>query len=199
MRQFTRGSRVTSQRSEFAERTDETGDEMQAMAPLLVFALSLPLSAQTPDEQDRARRETLEAALGLASPYGVGVPIVVGSVPPDLASRGVEAWVVFREDGTAEHVVVYAESNVFICANRQRRDGYRYECLRKLASIIVHEAWHFKNGLDEAGAYEAQIAFLALNGYLEEIAGVRRARDRVLTREKRAGEEARKRYRELHR
>lgn len=70
-------------------------------------------------------------------------------------------------------------------------------CLLKLASIIVHEAWHFRNGPDEAGAYNAQIEFLAQRGGSIEIAGVRRARDRVKARTKQAGDEARRRYREL--
>lgn len=174
---------------------------MQAMALLLLFALALPSPAQAQvlDVKDRVRRETLDAVRALANPYGAGVPIVLASVLPDSASRGVEAWTVFREDGRGDHVVVYAESSVFNCASRQTPVHLNPPmCLRKLASIIVHEAWHFRNGPDEAGAYEAQIFFLTMRGGSSmEIAGVLRARDRVKARDKQAGDEARRRYREL--
>ena len=58
---------------------------------------------------------------------------------------------------------------------------------RQTLSIIVHEEWHFRNGPDEAGAYEAQLQFLEVRGggSAAEIAeGVRRARDRVKARTK---------------
>jgi hypothetical protein len=32
----------------------------------------------------------------------------------------------------------------------------------KLASVIVHEAWHLQHGRDEAGAYDAQLIFLQM-------------------------------------
>src|SRR5678815_5576249 len=99
-----------------AERPDETGDDMQALASMLVFALALPPPAQVSDDKDRARRHTLNAALVLTSPYYAGVPILLASVPPDAASTGVEAWTVFREDGSADHVAVYTGSSTFICA-----------------------------------------------------------------------------------
>jgi hypothetical protein len=167
---------------------------------MLVFALALSPPAQVSDEKDRTRRETLDAALVLASPYGAGVPIVLASVPPDSSSEGVEAWTVFREDGKGDRVVVYTESSVFICASRNTPVYVKlYICLLKLASIIVHEAWHIKNGPDEAGAYQAQLRFLEVRGggSPAEIAeGVRRARDRVRARTKQAGDEVRRGYRE---
>ena len=139
------------------ERPDETGDDVQALAPLLVFALALPSPAQVSDEKDRVRRETLDHARVLANPHSAGVPIVLASILPDSASPGVEAWTVFREDGKGDRVVVYTESSVFICASRHMPVQVNpYICRLKLASIIVHEAWHFKNGPDESGAYEAQ-------------------------------------------
>jgi hypothetical protein len=183
-----------------AERPDETGDDVQAVAPMLVFALALPAAAQVSDEKDRVRRETLDYARVLASPHSAGVPIVLDSVPPDSASPGVEAWTVFREDGKGDRVVIYTASSVFICASKNAPVHVNpYICLLKLASIIVHEAWHFKNGPDEAGAYEAQLQFLEAKGVgsAAKIAeGVRRARDRVQAQNKQAGDEARRRYRE---
>ena len=32
----------------------------------------------------------------------------------------------------------------------------------KLASVIVHEAWHLQHGRDEGGAYDAQLIFLQM-------------------------------------
>lgn len=178
-----------------AERPDETGDDVQALAPLLVFALALPCAAQASDVKDRVRRDALDAAVVLANPHSAGVRIVLASVRPDAASPGVEAWTVIREDGKGDRVVVYTESSVFICASRHTPVHVNpYICLLKLASIIVHEAWHFRNGPDEAGAYEAQLQFLVARGAgsAAEIAvGVRRARDRVKARTKQAGDEAR--------
>jgi hypothetical protein len=183
-----------------AERPDETRDDVQALAPMLVFALALPSAAQVSDVKDRVRREALDAAVVLANPHSAGVRIVLASVPPDSASPGVEAWTVFREDGKGDRVVVYTESSVFICSSSQIPVHMSpYVCRLKLASIIVHEAWHFRNGPDEAGAYEAQLQFLEAQGAgsAAEIAeGVRRARDRVKAGTKQAGDEARGRDRE---
>jgi hypothetical protein len=53
----------------------------------------------------------------------------------------------------------------------------------KLASVIVHEVWHLKNGPDEAAAYTAQEAFLEFNQASRLlITEIRQARRRVLSR-----------------
>ena len=79
------------------------------------------------------------------------------------------------KNGHAERIVVYSGSDVFRCAsNPDRLDN---QCLLKLASTIIHEAWHYRHGPDEAGAYDAQIAFLITHGGSSaQIAGVRRSR-----------------------
>ena len=59
--------------------------------------------------------------------------------------------------------------------------GWTINVSLKLASIIVHEAWHYRHGPREAGAYDRQIAFLtAHRGSSAQITGVRLARTRVL-------------------
>ena len=52
-------------------------------------------------------------------------------------------------------------SEMFRCASRPL--GMR-QCFVRLASALVHEAWHFEHGRSERDAYEAQIAFLLRNG-----------------------------------
>jgi hypothetical protein len=117
-------------------------------------------------------RQTLADALLAAGSGIASLPIELASTPPDHASRGIEAWTVFRDDGQAARILVYTASRVFRCASDPRNRGH--ECVLKLASIIVHEAWHFRNGQSEAGAYEAQIAFLIFHhGSREQIEDVR--------------------------
>jgi hypothetical protein len=63
----------------------------------------------------------------------------------------------------------------------------------RLASVIVHEAWHFKNGQQEAGAYSAQISFLMANHASDaQIAAVQMARDRVLAAARKAANAAKR-------
>src|SRR3954462_14448822 len=84
-----------------------------------------------------------------------------------------------NQEGNGSRIVVYSQSDVFRCASDP--DNRDYQCLLKVASITVHEAWHCRHGPGEAGAYDAQIAFLTTrggSGY--QIAGVRMARALVL-------------------
>jgi hypothetical protein len=152
---------------------------MRTMA-LLAFSLAFSYSAQAsgPTSQGDATK-TLERAILLAGPSVAGLPIVLAAVVPDEASRGIEAWILPGQEGNAARIVLYSESDVFRCANHP--DRLDYQCLLKLASAIIHEAWHYRHGLDETGAYDEQIGFLTNRGgasYM--IAGVRMARARVL-------------------
>jgi hypothetical protein len=140
-------------------------------------------------DQDRVARQTLDAARSLVDGPVMGLPITLASTLPDGASRGVEGWTTFRADGEGERIFVYTESRMFRCASK----GGNYQCLLRLASSIVHEAWHFENGLREDRAYAAQIAFLmGHQGAPEQIAAVRMSRDRVLAAQRRAIEAAKK-------
>jgi hypothetical protein len=146
---------------------------------LVVFSLAFGYSGQaaTPTSQAAATK-TLEGAILLAGPSVAGLPIVLTAVPPAAASRGVEAWTLLTEAGNGERIVVYSESDAFHCASNPHRPDY--QCLLKLASAIVHEAWHYRHGLNETDAYDAQIAYLALHGGSSaQIGGVRLARNRV--------------------
>ena len=113
-------------------------------------------------------------------------------------SPGAEAWTVYDEHGKGDRIFVYTRSRTFRCASVPRWD--QYQCLLKLASVIVHEAWHLRNGPDEVGAYEAQLIFLQLteaSAFLQfneaaavNIREVRRARDRTLADKRNASKQA---------
>jgi hypothetical protein len=56
------------------------------------------------------------------------------------------------------------------------------QCQLQLASFIVHEAWHYRHGFEEAAAYQEQLNFLIFNEALDSIvASVRRARKHAVT------------------
>ena len=169
---------------------------MRTMALWLVFTLAPVCLARASEDNGQLERQTLEAARLLAGRSG-RLPIALASVLPDGASsRGIEGWTIPRADGKGEQIFVYTASEIFRCASK----GKNYQCLLRLASIIVHEAWHFRNGGSEDGAYAAQIAFLMGNqGAPEQIAAVRMARDRVLAAERKAIETAKKRGRDQSR
>jgi hypothetical protein len=63
------------------------------------------------------------------------------------------------------------------------------QCRIRLASALVHEAWHFEHGRNEKEAYETQIAFLMRNGAAtEHVKAVRLAQNRVLATARRAAD-----------
>jgi hypothetical protein len=132
-----------------------------------------------------ADRETLDRALILAGLDRANLPITLATVAPESASRGIEAWTSSDTDGNGERIFVFTGSDMFRCASRPL--GMR-QCLVRLASVLVHEAWHFENGRNERDAYEVQIAFLLRNGAAtEHVAAVRLAQNRVLADRARRG------------
>ena len=153
---------------------------MRAPATLLAIALVLPASSRVVEGLDLAEWRTLEAALFLAGPGLAALPIELASSAPDGASPGVEGWIASGADGRAERIVIYTGSGIFRCAKWPHDRFLSHECLIRLASVIVHEAWHFRHGRLETGAYGAQIIFLlAKNAPRRQIAAVQTARDRV--------------------
>lgn len=78
---------------------------------------------------------------------------LIDTAPP-YVSAGAEAYV---HHGTI-HVVTSSE--VFQTAMASRTGCTSSAAIRKLASILAHEAWHVKNGRDEKGAYEHQLITL---------------------------------------
>ena len=165
---------------------------MRTLAPLLLFALAVPCSSRASDNPAPVERQTLEAALVLTGFAIAKLPIELASVAPNGASQGVEGWTLYRADGQGERIVVYSESAIFRCASRPDTNTESHQCLLRLASVIVHEAWHFRNGRQETGAYTAQIQFLMANHASDaHIAAVQMARDRVLAAIRKAAKAAR--------
>jgi hypothetical protein len=131
-------------------------------------------------------RDTLDAALILAGLDRADLPITLVETAPPSASPGVEAWTSYDANGSAVRIFVYAGSDMFRCARWPL--GMR-QCRIRLASALVHEAWHFEHGRNEKEAYETQIAFLMRNGAAtEQVKAVRLAQNRVLATARRAAD-----------
>jgi hypothetical protein len=125
-------------------------------------------------------RKILEEAIILAGLQSVRPRIVLTSELLAARTQGVEGWTVIGEDGKGYQIFVYTRSRTFQCASGRQNAN---QCLLKLASVIVHEAWHLKYGPDEAAAYTAQEAFLEFNHASPLlITEIRQARRRVLSR-----------------
>ena len=166
---------------------------------IVVGTWCLPATIRAAESTPADERVTLERALELAGPQLYRhLPIVLIAALPGMVSPDAEAWTVYDEHGTGDRIFVYTRSRTFRCASASRSD--QDQCLLRLASIIVHEAWHLRHGPDEAEAYEAQLAFLRLSeasAFLQvsetasqDIREVRRARDRALTDRRNANTQA---------
>ena len=165
---------------------------------IVVGTWCLPATIRAAESTPADERVTLERALELAGPQLYRhLPIVLIAALPGMVSPDAEAWTVYDEHGTGDRIFVYTRSRTFRCASASRSD--QDQCLLRLASIIVHEAWHLRHGPDEAEAYEAQLAFLRLSeasAFLQvsetasqDIREVRRARDRTLADKRNASKQ----------
>jgi hypothetical protein len=166
---------------------------------IVVGTWCVPSLVRAADGTAAQERAALDRARLLAGPQlYVHLPLVLTSAMPRTVSPGAEAWTVYDEHGKGERIFLYTRSRTFRCASV--RGGDQNRCLLKVASVIVHEAWHLRNGPDEVGAYEAQLVFLrfaeasAVNQVNEaatmNIREVRRARDRVLAEKRNASTQA---------
>jgi hypothetical protein len=107
--------------------------------------------------------------------------VVVKTRPPDVSPTA-EAWIRCDGDGTAQPVIyVAADSYTYLDALQEDR-----QALVKLAGILAHEQWHIRHGLDEVGAYEAQLVVMAhLQATEIQLTGVRLALREVRRRQRR--------------
>ena len=151
---------------------------------VLMLALYLPQASRSVAFD----RQTLDTALALAGLDRANLPVTLAASLPASASHAAEAWTSYAADGTADRIFLYTGSDMFQCARWPF--GMR-QCRIRLASALIHEAWHFEHGQDEGAAYEAQIAFLMRNGAAtEHVNAVHLARKRVLAAERRGNADA---------
>ncbi|HEY7450007.1 MAG TPA: hypothetical protein VH702_17755 [Vicinamibacterales bacterium] len=88
-------------------------------------------------------------------------PIELVDIRPLSASPGIEAYT----HAGSPKIYLLTTSAVFEEAMAMERWGAEDAApVIKLASIIMHEAWHVRNGPDERGAYEAQLRTLGRLG-----------------------------------
>ena len=157
-----------------------------------VLALTRVSTVPVAVVKEAIERRTLQDVLLLAALDEAHLPVVLTSVLPPSASPTAEGWTTYTADGRGERIFVYTGSDMFRCA---RWPLSMHQCLLRLASVLVHEDWHSRHGRSEAGAYEAQIAFLLRRGAAaEHVKAVRMASERVIAAERRATEAARQRY-----
>ena len=158
---------------------------------LVVGTMGAPSSAQSVDGTPAPERAVLDHALVLSGLSSTHLPVALIDVFPNMGSPGAEAWTVYDESGNGDRIFVYTGGRTFQCASA--RHAVEYQCLLRLASIIVHEAWHLKNGPDEAAAYDAQVLFLESQRASDlHILDIRRSRSRVLAEKRNAGKRARR-------
>jgi hypothetical protein len=120
---------------------------------LVVGTLAVPSVVRSADSTPAQERAALDGAFRLAGPQLYAhLPIVLISALPWTVSPGAEAWTVYDEHGTGDRIFVYTRSRTFRCASITRSD--QDQCLLRLASIIVHEAWHLRHGRDEVEAVD---------------------------------------------
>jgi hypothetical protein len=156
---------------------------VRTLATIIVMVsidLSGPLQGQA--RVDRMKAATLADAIQLAGPAAAALPIVLAEKPYQEPAAGIEAWTFYDHDGRPRQIFVYTGSAAFRCANQINADR---QCRLRLASIIVHEAWHFTRSRDDGQAYDEQLAFLMVNGASSAVIGsVRRSRTYALARQR---------------
>ena len=120
----------------------------------------------------------------LARQAGGFAPIVLIDTRPDDVSPTAEAFVRRNPDT----IYLITTTPAFLAAKAGDDTA-----LKKIASIIVHEQWHIRNGPDERGAYQAQLAALfglGIDPGSLLAFGVRKAMLKVLAAQKRAARPA---------
>jgi hypothetical protein len=87
-------------------------------------------------------------------------PIELVDTLPSNVSRNAEAFVRYEP----ARIYLVTSTPVFREAQRTGSPNRSRDPFIKLASIIVHEAWHLNHGEDEESAYDAQLIALLSMG-----------------------------------
>jgi hypothetical protein len=79
---------------------------------------------------------------------------------PVGVSASAEAYVLTEE----KRIVVLTSSWAFRAARQAHYRCGRTEALQHIAGVLAHEEWHVRHGVDEEGAYDAQLTALTSVG-----------------------------------
>jgi len=105
----------------------------------------------------------------------------VEKAPPGI-SASAEAYSLMEE----KRIVLVTSSWAFRAARLAEYQCGRIEALRQIAGVLAHEEWHVRHGLDEEGAYDAQLTALRSAGASALLVGsVMRAKLRAVADSKR--------------
>ena len=78
--------------------------------------------------------------------------------PPIGVSRLAAGYTI--RDGADTHIVLVTSTSAFRDARQSTTPCSDTEAIREIAAVLVHEEWHVRHGIDEAGAYDAQLMAL---------------------------------------
>jgi hypothetical protein len=79
---------------------------------------------------------------------------------PAPVSASAEAYVLTDE----KRVVLITSTWAFRSARAAQYQCGRIQALQQIAGVLAHEEWHVRHGLDEEGAYDAQLTALTSVG-----------------------------------
>ena len=79
---------------------------------------------------------------------------------PVGVSPSAEAYVLTEE----KRVVLITSTWAFRAAREAQNQCGRVQALHQIAGVLAHEEWHVRHGLDEEGAYDAQLTALTSVG-----------------------------------
>jgi hypothetical protein len=83
-------------------------------------------------------------------------PIAFVEVRPADVSPRADGFVRMPE----KTIYLVVSSPAFARARRAQYKCGDFDALRRIASVLIHEEWHVRNGADERGAYQAQLMAL---------------------------------------
>lgn len=82
--------------------------------------------------------------------------------PPLGVSRLAVGYTIHQ--GKDTHIVLVTSTAAFLDARQATTPCSDAEAIREIAGVLAHEEWHVRHGVDEAGAYDAQLRALLLAG-----------------------------------
>lgn len=84
---------------------------------------------------------------------------LIERVPPGISALAT-GYVLLTE----KRIVLITSTPAFVQARHASERCGDVEAIREIAGVFVHEEWHLTHGVDEAGAYDAQMIALLQTG-----------------------------------